>query len=142
MVSPDISSYRRKNVVDALKLKYNDQGLIPAVVQDEKTGDVLMVAWMNEEAVQKTLRTGRATFYSRSRGKLWVKGERSGHTQLVKSVRVDCDEDVLLVRVEQTGGACHLGYRSCFFREIDADGAARVIAEKVFDPEDVYKKPK
>jgi len=127
-------------VTERLELKYDEQGLITTVVQDDESGEVLMVAWMNEEALRKTLETGRATFYSRSRKKLWMKGERSGHVQLVRSVRVDCDGDVLLLRVEQVGGACHLGYRSCFFRELDAEGGARIIAEKVFDPEDVYKK--
>ena len=127
-------------MTERLELKYNERGLIPAVVQDAQNGEVLMAAWMNEEAVRKTLQTGRATFYSRSRKKLWVKGEQSGHVQLVKSVRVDCDGDVLLLRVEQTGGACHMGYRSCFFRELDAEGNARIIAERVFDPEEVYKK--
>jgi phosphoribosyl-AMP cyclohydrolase len=95
---------------------------------------------MNEEAVKRTLETGRATFYSRSRKKLWVKGEESGHVQQVKSVRVDCDQDTLVVRVRQTGGACHEGYRSCFYREITPDGALRVVAEKLFDPKTVYKK--
>ncbi|HUW57742.1 MAG TPA: phosphoribosyl-AMP cyclohydrolase [Planctomycetota bacterium] len=123
-----------------LELKYNEQGLIPAVVQDDVSGEVLMMAWMNEEAVRKTLETGRATFYSRSRRKLWVKGERSGHVQEVRSVRVDCDGDTLLLRVEQKGGACHKGYRSCFFTEFDADGNPRVVAEKLFDPDDVYGK--
>ena len=123
-----------------LELKYNEQGLIPAVVQDDVSGEVLMMAWMNEEAVRKTLETGRATFYSRSRRKLWVKGEQSGHVQEVKSVRVDCDGDTLLVRVTQAGGACHEGYRSCFFRELDAEGNTRVVAEKLFDPDDVYGK--
>ena len=95
---------------------------------------------MNEEAVRRTLETGRATYYSRSRGRLWVKGEKSGHVQAVKSVRMDCDGDALLLRVDQTGGACHKGYRSCFFTEIDADGNTRIVSEKLFNPEDVYKK--
>ena len=126
-------------MTDKLQLEFDDNGLIPAVVQDSETGDVLMLAWMNAQALKKTLEGGRTTFYSRSRGKLWTKGEKSGHVQVVKSVRVDCDRDTLLVQVEQTGGACHLGYRSCFFQEIDGRGDLRVIAEKVFDPDDVYK---
>jgi len=126
-------------VTDKLQLKFDNDGLIPAVVQDSETGDVLMVAWMNAEALKKTLESGRTTFYSRSRGKLWTKGEKSGHVQAVKSVRVDCDRDTLLVQVEQTGGACHLGYWSCFFQEIDDHGNLRAIAEKIFDPEDVYE---
>jgi len=125
---------------DKLALKFNDQGLVAAIVVDDATGEVLMVAWMNEEAVKQTLETRKATFYSRSRKKIWVKGEESGHVQHVKSVRVDCDQDALMVRVAQEGGACHEGYRSCFFREIAADGALRVVAQKVFDPKAVYKK--
>lgn len=125
---------------DKLELKFDDKGLITAVVQDDETHDVLMVGWMNEEAVRKTLQTGRTTFYSRSRGKLWVKGEESGHVQAVKSVRVDCDQDALLIGVEQTGGACHLGYRSCFFREVDRKGNMRILAERLFDPDEVYGK--
>jgi phosphoribosyl-AMP cyclohydrolase len=126
-------------VSDPIELKYNDDGLIPAIVQDDETGEVLMMAWMNEEAVRRTLQTGRTTFYSRSRGRMWVKGEESGHVQRVKSVCIDCDRDTLLVRVEQTGGACHNGYRSCFYTRFDKDGNVRIVGEKVFDPKDVYK---
>ena len=125
---------------ETFDLKFNDQGLIPAVVQDEATGDVLMLAWMNAEALRRTLETGRATYYSRSRGKLWIKGEESGNVQAVKSVRYDCDRDTLLVLVDQTGGACHEGYRSCFFTEMDAAGKTRIVSEKLFNPKDVYKK--
>ncbi len=125
---------------DALQLKFDDKGLITAVVVDDATNEVLMVAWMNDAAVKQTLATRRATFYSRSRKKMWVKGEESGHTQEVKSVRVDCDQDTLEVRVVQKGGACHEGYRSCFFREITPDGGLRVVAERLFDPKAVYKK--
>jgi phosphoribosyl-AMP cyclohydrolase len=127
-------------VGDKLELKLDDKGLIAAIVQDDANGDVLMVAWMNEEAVRKTLETRRATFYSRSRKKLWVKGEESGNVQTVTSVRVDCDQDALLLRVKQTGGACHEGYRSCFFREVDGTGNLRVLGERLFDPAKVYKK--
>ena len=125
---------------ESIDLKYNDRGLIPAVVQDNETGEVLMMAWMNEDALRSTLATGKTTFYSRSRGKMWIKGEQSGHIQKVKSVRVDCDRDTLLVRVEQIGGACHNGYRSCFYTEFDKDGNTRIVGEKVLDPEDVYGK--
>ena len=125
---------------DALKLKFDDKGLITAVIVDDATHEVLMVAWMNEEAVKQTLATRRATFYSRSRQKMLVKGEESGHTQEVKSVRVDCDQDTLEVRVIQKGGACHEGYRSCFFREITPEGGLRVVSERLFDPKAVYKK--
>jgi phosphoribosyl-AMP cyclohydrolase len=125
---------------EKLALKFDDKGLITAVVVDDATGEVLMVAWMNDEAVKQTLSTRKATFYSRSRRKMWVKGEESGHVQEVKSVRVDCDQDTLVVRVTQKGGACHEGYRSCFYREITPAGGLRVIAERLFDPKAVYKK--
>jgi phosphoribosyl-AMP cyclohydrolase len=115
-------------------------GLVPAVAQDAATGEVLMLAWMNREAYEETLRTGRAVYFSRSRNKLWRKGEESGHVQEVKEVFVDCDADTILLKVHQIGGAaCHEGYKSCFFRKVDGD-QLRVIAEKVFDPKAVYKK--
>jgi phosphoribosyl-AMP cyclohydrolase len=115
-------------------------GLVPAVAQDAETGQVLMLAWMNREAFEETVRTGRAVYFSRSRRKLWRKGEESGHVQLVKGVFVDCDADTVLLKVTQVGGAaCHEGYASCFFREV-RDGELRVVAEKVFDPKAVYKK--
>lgn len=100
---------------------FNRDGLIGCIVQDHATHAVLMFAWMNQEALQCTLTTKRATYYSRSRKKLWIKGETSGHTQKVVSLQVDCDQDVLLLRVEQHEGACHLGYRSCFFRTVQED---------------------
>lgn len=115
-------------------------GLIPAIAQDAVTGEVLMLAWMNREAWEETLRTGRAVYFSRSRNRLWRKGEESGHVQHVKSVLIDCDADTVLLKVEQVGGAaCHEGYKSCFFREL-ADGEPRVVAERVFDPKQVYQK--
>jgi len=115
-------------------------GLVPAVAQDATTGQVLMLAWMNRDAYEETLRTGRAVYYSRSRGKLWRKGEESGHVQEVRGVYIDCDADTILLKVHQVGGAaCHEGYASCFFREVTPDGL-KVIAEKVFDPKAVYKK--
>jgi len=114
-------------------------GLIPAIVQDDASGDVLMLAYMNAEAFQATLETGHATFYSRSRNELWVKGKTSGHLQMVRAVYIDCDQDAILVRVDQIGGAaCHKGYRSCFYRKI-VDGAVQIDAEPVFDPKEVYK---
>jgi phosphoribosyl-AMP cyclohydrolase len=116
-------------------LKFDANGLIPAVVQDVDNGDVLMVAYMNRAAVQHTLETGRATFWSRSRQKFWIKGETSGNIQRVRSVRVDCDQDCLLVKVEQVGAACHEGYRSCFFRDVAADGESlEVIAKPLVAP--------
>jgi phosphoribosyl-AMP cyclohydrolase len=115
-------------------------GLLPAIAQDADTGEVLMLAYMNPESYAETLATGRAVYYSRSRNKLWRKGEESGHVQEVREVFVDCDADTVLLKVKQVGGAaCHEGYASCFFRRVEGDGLA-VIAEKVFDPKAVYKK--
>jgi phosphoribosyl-AMP cyclohydrolase len=114
-------------------------GLVPAIAQDWQTGEVLMLAYMNREAFEETLRTGRACYYSRSRSKLWRKGEESGNFQKVKDVRTDCDRDTILLKVEQVGGAaCHTGYRSCFFRKIE-DGRMVEDGVKVFDPKEVYK---
>jgi phosphoribosyl-AMP cyclohydrolase len=115
-------------------------GLVPAIAQDADTGQVLMLAWMNREAYEETLRTGRACYFSRSRNKLWRKGEESGHVQQVREVFVDCDADTILLKVKQVGGAaCHEGYASCFFRKVEGN-ELKVIAEKVFDPKAVYKK--
>ena len=115
-------------------------GLAPAIVQDYETGDVLMLAFMNQAAWETTLETGKATYYSRSRDKLWVKGESSGHVQQVKEVRVDCDNDTILLKVEQLGGAaCHLGYKSCFFRKVNGD-TLETTETRVFNPDEVYKK--
>jgi phosphoribosyl-AMP cyclohydrolase len=120
---------------------HKSDGLVPVVVQEVGTGLVLMLAYMNREAYDETLATGRAVYYSRSRGGLWRKGESSGNVQHVRSVRIDCDRDTLLLEVEQGGGAaCHEGYPSCFFREITPAGT-RVIAERVFDPKQVYQQP-
>lgn len=119
-------------------LKFDAAGLIPAIVQDDSSGEVLMMAWMNLEALDKTLATGKTHFFSRSRKRLWLKGESSGHVQRVKSIRIDCDNDVILMRVEQTGAACHDGYYSCFYREYEPQGW-KVIGRKVFDPKTVYK---
>ena len=115
-------------------------GLVPAVAQDADTGEVLMLAWMNREAFDETVRTGRAVYFSRSRNRLWRKGEESGHVQEVRGVYVDCDADTVLLKVKQVGGAaCHEGYRSCFFREL-AGGQLAVVGERVFDPKQVYGK--
>jgi phosphoribosyl-AMP cyclohydrolase len=108
----------------ATRLKRNSDGLIPAIVQESGTGDVLMLAWMNDEALDRTLTTGRATYWSRSRGEYWVKGETSGHHQHVRSVRVDCDGDTLLLTVDQTGAACHTGEHTCFFSEVPLGAGA------------------
>jgi len=114
-------------------------GLIPTIVQDFGTGEVLMLAFMNEAAWEETLKTGRATFWSRTRQELWVKGNSSGNVQLIKEIRIDCDDDTILLKVEQVGGAaCHTGYRSCFFKKVE-DGSVQVVGEKIFDPKEVYK---
>jgi phosphoribosyl-AMP cyclohydrolase len=116
-------------------------GLLPAIAQDAQSGEVLMMAYMNRESFAETLSTGRAVYYSRSRKKLWRKGEESGNVQHVRAVYVDCDRDTILLRVEQVGGAaCHEGYRSCFYRQVTPDGL-QVVGERVFDPDEVYKKP-
>lgn len=115
-----------------------ETALLPAVVQDAATGQVLMLAYMNREAYEETLRTGKAVFFSRSKGRLWRKGEESGNEQLVRQVLLDCDRDTILLRVEQLGGAaCHKGYASCFFHQVTPAGL-EIIAEKVFDPVAVY----
>ena len=115
-------------------------GLVPAIAQDADSGAVLMLAWMNREAYEETLRTRRAVYFSRSRNRLWRKGEESGHFQEVREVLVDCDADTVLLKVRQIGGAaCHEGYASCFFRRVEA-GGLKVVGEKVFDPQTVYKK--
>lgn len=115
-------------------------GLLPAVVQDVETGDVLMLAYMNAAAWENTLRTGKATYYSRSRNKLWVKGETSGHVQQVREARIDCDGDTILLKVKQLGGAaCHKGYRTCFYRKVE-DNRAVITEQPVFDPGEVYQK--
>jgi phosphoribosyl-AMP cyclohydrolase len=114
-------------------------GLVPAVAQDADSGQVLMLAWMNREAFEETLRTRRAVYFSRSRNRLWRKGEESGHVQEVREVLVDCDADTVLLKVKQVGGAaCHEGYASCFFRRVEEGGGLTVVAEKVFDPKKVY----
>ncbi|WP_410508921.1 phosphoribosyl-AMP cyclohydrolase [Methanosarcina hadiensis] len=120
-------------MIDFDTLKY-ENGLIIGIVQDQRSKEVLMCAYMNREALEKTAETGIAHFWSRSRRSLWKKGETSGHLQKVKEIRIDCDMDSVLLLVEQVGGACHMGYRSCFYRNLDGE----VVGEKVFEPEDVY----
>ena len=121
-------------------MKWDDKGLMPAVVQDAKSKDVLMVAYMNNEALELTIQTKKAHFYSRSRQQLWLKGETSGHTQAVKEVLIDCDNDTILLLVDQKGAACHTGYWSCFYRAW-ADGW-KIIGKKVFDEKEVYGEKK
>ena len=116
-------------------------GILPALAQDYKSGKVLMLAYMNREAYQLTLNTGEAHYWSRTRGKIWHKGETSGNIQIVKEIMVDCDHDTILLRVEQSGGAaCHLGYESCFHNKITKNGEGIIIGKRIFDPERVYKK--
>ncbi len=115
------------------------EGLVPAIAQDAETGEVLMLAYMNRESFEETLATSRAVYYSRSRKRLWRKGEESGHVQEVQAIYFDCDADTILLKVRQIGGAaCHEGYRSCFFRELTPDGL-RIVAERAFDPATVYR---
>lgn len=113
--------------------------LIPAIAQEVRTGEILMMAYMNEEAYDETLKRGQAVYYSRSRGRLWHKGEESGHVQLIKQICLDCDRDTILLKVEQQGpGACHEGYPTCFFREVTEEGGLRIIQEKAYDSEKTY----
>ncbi len=121
------------------KVSFNKESLLPVIVQDINRGEVLMMAWMNKEALKKTITSGKAYFWSRSRKKLWLKGESSGHYQLVREMWIDCDEDTLLIKVEQIKAACHKGYKSCFFRKINKEGKLELIGEKVFEPGKVYK---
>jgi phosphoribosyl-AMP cyclohydrolase len=128
-----------KSLLD--QLKFDDKGLIPVIVQDIESGQVLMQAWTNRAAIERTLETGKVHTYSRSRGRIALKGESSGHFQLVKEFLTDCDFDVVLFRVEQITAACHEGYRSCFFRQYDEKkGEWRIIASKAFDPDAIYHK--
>jgi phosphoribosyl-AMP cyclohydrolase len=120
-------------------LKFDANGLIPAIIQQSGTGQVLMMAWMNAEALRRTVETGRVHFFSRSRNKLWVKGETSGHWQTVKSIRTDCDADVLLIEADQVGAACHEGYASCFFRELK-DENFEIVEQRLVDPDSVYRR--
>ena len=124
----------------SLNFAKSEGGLIPAIAQDYKTGDVLMLAYINQESWEKTLSSGKAHYWSRSRNKIWLKGESSGHVQLVKDILVDCDEDTVVFKVEQLGGAaCHKGYASCFFRRVEGE-ALSVVSDRVFDPDKVYGK--
>ncbi|HIC40257.1 MAG TPA: phosphoribosyl-AMP cyclohydrolase [Piscirickettsiaceae bacterium] len=118
--------------------KFDDNGLIPAIAQDFETGEILMFAWMNKESLALTIEKQQAVYYSRSRKKLWFKGEESGHTQLIKEIYTDCDNDVILLKVEQVGGiACHTGRKSCFFQKLK-DGDWKSVAKVIKDPKDIY----
>ena len=122
------------------ELAWDKDGLIPAIAQDAETNDVLMFAWMNRDALARTVETGEAIYFSRSRGRLWHKGEESGHTQKIREIRIDCDNDVVLLKIEQIGGiACHTGRRSCFFQKYLADGRWEAVDPVLKDPKDIYK---
>ncbi len=126
-----------KHVLEVIK--FDDRGLVPAIAQDDESGKVLMMAWMNSEAIKETLKTGMACYYSRSRSKLWRKGEDSGQTQTIKDFRVDCDGDTVLIVVKQQGVACHTGRHSCFFKSINDDGI-QIIEEVLINPDTLYQK--
>jgi len=122
------------------KLKFNADGLIPAIVQEQSTGRVLMMAWMNRASLEKTMASGRTHFWSRSKQRFWMKGESSGHTQAVKDLAFDCDGDTLLIQVEQIGAACHEGYKSCFFRSVEGETDFRTTEAQLETPEQIYGK--
>ena len=123
------------------KLKFDANGLIPAIIQERTSGRVLMMAWMHRASLEKTVATGKTHFWSRSRQQFWMKGESSGHTQTVKNIAFDCDGDTLLIQVEQIGAACHEGYRSCFFRSVEGSGGSFQITEAQLEtPEQIYGK--
>ena len=122
------------------KIKFSDKGLIPAIIQDDKTKEVLTLCYMNQDAIAKTLETGKIHVFRRSKGKLMMKGETSGCTQAVKSLAIDCEGNSLLFKVDQERAACHTGYFSCYFQELDKDGNVTIQAKRVFDPDEVYKK--
>ena len=121
-----------------IMIKFDDKGLVPAIVQDHASGEILMMGWMNEGALKQTLETRLASFYSRSRQKFWVKGETSGHTQEVVEAYTDCDQDAIILKVKSNGPCCHVGYQSCFYRRFDGVDKLETVAEKVYDPKDVY----
>jgi phosphoribosyl-AMP cyclohydrolase len=121
------------------KLKFDANGLIPTIVQEQSTGRVMMMAWMNRASLEKTIATGKTHFWSRSRQKFWMKGEESGHTQTVRDIAFDCDGDTLLIQVDQTGPACHEGYKSCFFRSVNSDGF-KITEPQLKKPGEIYKK--
>jgi len=133
-----------KNIEEGLEFipKFDANGLIPAIVQDAKTGQILMAAYMNRAALDLTIQTGYATYFSRSRQKLWKKGEESGHFQKVEQILVDCDQDCLVLKVAVDAGQCHVGYQSCFYRALKKDSGKDLefVAEKVYDPKNIYKK--
>ncbi len=140
MYAVTVDSNKDKHRMNKLDFAKGD-GLIPAIAQDWQTGEVLMLAYINELAWSETLKTGNATYWSRSRQKLWKKGESSGNVQKVKEILIDCDDDTVIFKVDQIGGAaCHEGYKTCFFRRLTSSGELEIVGERVFNPEDVYQK--
>jgi len=137
-----MSASKEIEIGSNFKPKFDGNGLITAISQDADTGQILMVAYMNPEALELTIKTGNAVFFSRSRQKLWKKGEESGHVQKVKQILVDCDQDCLILKVTVDQGQCHVGYQSCFYRALEksADNQLKFVAEKVYDPAQAYKK--
>lgn len=132
-----------KNIEEGLELnpKFDEKGLITAIAQDSRTGEILMVAYMNRQALDLTIRSGYATYYSRSRQELWKKGQESGHVQTVEQILVDCDQDCLVLKVSVDSGQCHVGYQSCFYRALEKGSETKLefIADKVYDPKETYK---
>ena len=133
-LAPKFDDHSKMNLAE---LKFDEHGLIPVVIQDVVNSEVLMVAYMNKEAITETLKTRRATFFSRSRQKLWIKGESSGHTQEVKEIYFDCDNDTILIKVKQNVAACHEGFRSCFFKKLEGD-ILKTVGTRLFDPSKAY----
>jgi phosphoribosyl-AMP cyclohydrolase len=129
-----------RELTTSLNVKFDHHGLVPAIVQDEQTGRILMMGWMNKHALTQTLETRKATFYSRSRNKMWVKGESSGHIQEVVEARIDCDQDVILLRCKSHSPCCHVGYQSCFYRAIEGTDTLKFVEQQAFDPKEVYGK--
>ncbi len=137
-----MASTKNNDLLDQFigKLKFNADGLMPAIAQDASSMEVLMMAWMNDVAIKETLTSGQVCYFSRSRQKLWKKGETSGQIQILQKFRVDCDQDTILLLVDQVGVACHTGRRSCFFEEVDKKGNVQIIAEVITDPDELYQK--
>jgi len=137
-----VAAYKKIEESTEFTPQFNEQGLIPAIAQDAHTGQILMFAWMNRQALDETIKTGLSTYYSRSRKKLWKKGEQSGHIQKVVQILTDCDQDTILLKVTVDAGQCHVGYHSCFYRALKPDSQNELdfIAQKTYDPAKTYKK--
>lgn len=131
-------AFRRPQMNIFDEINFDKNGLVPAVVQDSESGEVLMLAYMNRDALEQTIKTGISHFYSRSRKKLWQKGEVSGNIQTVSEVRIDCDGDTVLIKVQQKGAACHEGYRACFYRKLEGGSEWKIMSSPLFDPKKVY----